>query len=173
MKKLNFKKVALSLLIAGGVAFGANAQTFQKGNFLINAGVGTIGSGAGTAFGAAAEYGFTDQISGGASFMTASPGAGVSNTRIGARASYHLDMGTEGLDAYAGPTVGYQTVKIPSVTVMGTTYGGGSAGAVFYGAQAGARYMFAKNIGIYAEVGYAGASGGGGLAANGGLALKF
>ncbi len=164
MKKFNLKKLALGLLLVGGVTFAANAQTFQKGNILVNAGA-KFASGI-TPIGGAIEYGFTDQLSGGVdAFFGKVSGTNVSTTWLGARVSYHFDAGVENLDLYAGPRVGYYMSK---VSVMGFT---ASANAVDYGAQAGGRYFFAKNIGVYGEAGYGGNGAGFGFGA--GLALKF
>jgi hypothetical protein len=167
-KKL--KKFALSLLVVAGFATAATAQTYQKGNSLLNLGVG-FGGGFGTPIGASYEYGFTDNISGGiagtySSSSTPFIGGKITTSwiNIAARASYHLDLSVENLDVYAGPQLGYSVASVKSTGGLGNL---AAAGGMIYGGFAGARYMFSKSIGIYAEGGY-------GVATfNGGLALKF
>ena len=78
---------------------------------------------------------------------------------IGARATYHFAIEgaiAEKLDPYAGVMVGYVVTSSSNNVPAGTnnisyTEKGGAVGA---GAFAGARYYFAPNFGVHAEVGY-------------------
>ncbi len=77
---------------------------------------------------------------------------------IGARATYHFSLDgeiAEKLDPYAGVMFGYVVTSssndVPSGTSVTYTAKGGAVGA---GAFAGARYYFAPNFGVHAEVGY-------------------
>lgn len=158
--KLNIKKLTLGLLIAGCCATAAMAQTYQKGDNLLNVGIG-LGGGFGTPIGLSFEHGFTDKISGGAyvSYSSKKENLGgwgdykYTYILTAARASYHFDFGVEKLDPYLGAILGYN-VASAKWTGTGASPAAASAGGVIYGGHAGARYFFSEKIGAFAEVGY-------------------
>lgn len=171
MRKLTQKLLLAVFAFATLGLTSASAQVYQKGDNLLNLGIG-LGGGFGTPMGASFEHGFTDKISGGAMVTysgtsSAYPGGDIKYTYIiaGARASYHLDFGVENLDPYIGAMLGYNvaTVSTPS------GYAGPklTAGGVAYGGHVGARYYFTEKVGGFAEVGYGVAN------LTVGLSLKF
>ena len=156
----NLKKLALALALIGLGTTASFAQTYSKGDNLVNAGIG-LGGGFGTPIGLSFEHGFTDKISGGAYAAYASKtvpfgfGGDFKYTYIlaAARASYHFDFGVENLDPYLGAILGYNAASVKwagGALPPGTNAGGG----VIYGGHAGARYFFSEKIGIFAEAGY-------------------
>ncbi len=162
MKKSTKTILALTFAILTMGLTSASAQVYQKGDNLLNVGIG-LGGGFGTPMGISFEHGFTDKISGGAMVTYSSTDVSVYKyTYIiaGARASYHFDFGVEKLDPYLGAMLGYNVAKVNN---SGVPAGGGIA----YGGHAGARYYFTEKIGAFAEVGYGVAN----LTA--GLAFKF
>jgi hypothetical protein len=88
---------------------------------------------------------------------------------FGGRANYHFNFEADKLDAYAGVTLGWEIGTWSSSNDADDSwlrYYGDYSG-FYFGFQAGARYFFARNIGVFAEAGY-------GLAyIKAGLALKF
>ncbi|GAB2782521.1 hypothetical protein GCM10027275_27800 [Rhabdobacter roseus] len=169
MKKVLFTFVmTLALLSAGQVAF---AQ-YEKGDKLLNAGIGlgTYGAG-GIGLGGSFEVGIHDAISVGGLFGYSGRnyfGSRFSVLTFGARGSYHfnelLNLGDERIDLYAGLGLGYR-----SITWNYSGIGSGSSwgsGVLFLG-HIGGRYYFQPNIGAFAEVG----SGFGTLQA--GITFKF
>lgn len=162
MKKTTQKfLIAMFAIVTLGLTT-ASAQVYQKGDNLLNLGVG-VGGGFGTPIGASYEYGFTEKISGGVIATYSSQdlmGYKITYLIAGARASYHHDFGIENLDTYAGVLLGYNKVSFDSGYV-------GSGSAVVYGGHVGARYYFTPKLGAFAEAGYGAAN------LTVGLALKF
>lgn len=159
MMNLNLKKWALVLLVVSLGITSSFAQTYSKGDKLLNVGIG-LGGGFGTPIGLSYEHGFSDKISGGAYVAYASEtvpmGFGdfkYTYILTAARASYHFDFGVEKLDPYLGAILGY---NIASVKWSGGTLPAGtdSGSGVIYGGHAGARYLFSEKIGVFAEAGY-------------------
>lgn len=155
---LNLKKMALILIVMGLGITSSFAQTYSKGDNLVNAGIG-LGGGFGTPIGLSFEHGFTDKISGGAyaAYASKTTPTGFGDFKYtyiltAARASYHFDLGVEKLDTYLGVILGY------NIASAKWTGGGAmpvaSAGGVIYGGHAGARYFFSEKIGVFAEAGY-------------------
>lgn len=173
------KKLLSSLFVVALLAFsinGAMAQSYQKGDKLLNVGigVGTYGAG-GIGFGGSFEYGIHEAISigvlGGYSGRSNYLG---SNTRwsvltIGARGSYHfnelLNLDNDQIDLYAGLGLGYRNISW-DYNGIGLGNGYGAGGILFLG-HIGGKYYFQPNLGIFAELG----SGFGVLQA--GVAFKF
>ncbi|GAB6392599.1 MAG: porin family protein [Treponematales bacterium] len=178
------KKLILTLLVAASAAGSASALDFKsyaegvKGTkFLVNAGIGygilpyTMSL---PPISASVEYALPNlPLSVGGYFGIAMDeedlGVGsYSDTLvgIGAKASWHMDLGLKNLDPYASLTLGW--------LVWTQTYSlGGSDtdsdySTFFYSANIGARYFFTKNIGAYIELGYSAVS-----VASLGLAVKF
>ena len=155
---MNLKKIALVVILTGFGMASSFAQTYSKGDNLVNAGIG-IGGGFGTPIGLSYEHGFTDKISGGAyaAYASKTTPTGFGDFKYtyiltAARASYHFDLGVDKLDPYLGVILGY---NIASAKWTGAgAMPANSAGGVIYGGHAGARYFFSEKIGIFAEAGY-------------------
>jgi hypothetical protein len=164
MKKL--LTVATLALICCAFTQNVQAQAYQKGDKLLNVGIGV--SGYGVPIGASLEFGVTDAISVGGMVDYTRYGSFGYNWNfiyVGARGSYHLGelLNTgEKFDPYAGLAVGYWSAKY-----SGSSYVTGYGNRVFLGIHAGARYYFKEKLGVFAEVG----AGSGFLKA--GLAVKF
>lgn len=159
------RQFVLALAVTMAIAAGANAQDVKGQNFLnAGIGVGTFGlSGTGgLPITASFEHGVTDKISVGAT-------AGFVKTKfyadyhytyyiVGARGSYHfnelLKVSDEKLDVYGGASLFYRGYKANVKDIWGSEDYKSSGGAVDFAIHAGARYMFAGNIGGYAELGY-------------------
>ena len=140
-------------------------------NFLnVGIGIGTYYEG--LPFGASFEHGFTDNISAGVfvDYSTHSysdfPGSKLNIIYGGIRGSYHfarlLNVTNPKFDPYAGVSLGYYSVNFTS-----GDFGSPYSSTVFFGAHAGAQYLFSNNVGGFAEVGY------GVAALNLGLTFKF
>lgn len=136
----------------------SQAQNFEEGDLVINAGIGlgttfaTYGGGFGLPLGGGVEYGITSLetgtigIGGDVGYVG---GSGVSMTTFGVRGSYYLtevfDIENEKLDLYAGLGIYYRNFSFS---------GFGNWGSGVYPAfHAGARYYFADNIGGFVELG--------------------
>lgn len=169
--KLTIKNLFAFLIITGLGITSSFAQSYSKGDNLLNVGIG-LGGGFGTPIGLSFEHGFSDQISAGAYVAYASTsqsfGVGkINSTYIltAARASYHFDFGVEKLDPYIGAILGY---NIASAKWTGAgAVPASTAGGFIYGGHAGARYFLSEKIALFGEVGY----GIGTL--NAGVAFKF
>ena len=169
--KSTIKKLVLILLLTGAGISSSFAQAYQKGDNMLNVGIG-LGGGFGTPIGLSFEHGFSDKISGGAyaAYASKTTPTGFGDFKYtyiltAARASYHFDFGVEKLDPYLGVILGY---NIASAKWTGTgAVPASSAGGFIYGGHAGARYYLSDSIGIFAEAGY----GVGNL--NAGIAFKF
>ena len=173
------KKILLSSLLAltAMVCFQitAQAQSYQKGDKLLNLGIGlgTYGAG-GIGLGGSFEYGIHDAISvgvlGGYSGRSNYLGAGRwSVLTFGARGSYHfnelLKLDDDKIDVYAGLGLGYRNISW-SYSGLGGYNDSWGSGILFLG-HIGARYYFKPNLGVFAELG----SGFGTLQA--GVSFKF
>ena len=136
-----------------------------KGKNFVNAGVGIgtfgfNGSG-GLPITASFEHGFTDQISAGVYVGVVSrkwyDDVRYNYKVIGVRGSYHfnelLKVANPKLDVYGGASIYYRgyTVKYD---VPGEGKEKASSGGVSFALHAAARYMFSKNIGGFAELGW-------------------
>ncbi len=147
------------------VSIHINAQdkvAYEKGNQLLQLGFGvgaTFSSGTTQVppVQARYEYGFSDEISGGAILGYASSYVFYSGGSIdysyliaGLRANYHFGTSKK-FDPYAGPTLGYNKV---SLSDRGGYIGTIADSEIIYGAQIGANYYFTKHIGAWAEIGY-------------------
>lgn len=151
------KKTLLMLVVAAlfSVTSEKAFAQFEKGDKLLNAGIGVGGYGfygGGFAVGASFEYGVHDFISVGAqadiNFYTYR-GFGFresyTSVPIAARGSYHYGkhfLTINELDLYAGPTLGFN--------IDGNSYYTNSP--IVIGAIAGARYYFKPAMGVFAEL---------------------
>lgn len=155
-------------LAASAGAHAQDAPDFGnvKGQSFLNAGIGVgtfglTGTG-GLPITASFEHGVTDKISAGLT-------AGYVKTKfytnyhytyymVGARGSYHfnelLNVSDEKLDVYGGLSLFYRGFKADYKDQFNDQYAKASGGGVDFALHAGARYMFAGNIGGYAELGY-------------------
>lgn len=159
------KKLLSSLFIVTLLAFSAQSAIaqYQKGDKLLNAGigVGTYGAG-GLGLGGSFEYGIHDAISVGAlagySGRSNYLGSGVrwSVLTIGARGSYHfnelLNLDNDQIDLYGGVGLGYRNISF-NVDGLGSIFGNAYNGGIIPLAHIGGKYYFQPNLGIYAELG--------------------
>jgi hypothetical protein len=151
-------KKTISIFVLGlcvlGIMQTANAQ-YQKGDKLVNLGIGlgTYGAG-GIGFGGSFEYGIHDAISVGAIAGYSGSSYGFSTTTFGARGSYHfnelLKLGNDKIDLYAGAGLAYRSFNWGSAgSILGSSYGSG----IFPLFHLGGRYYFTNNLAGYAELG--------------------
>ncbi len=151
------------------------AQSYQKGDKLLNLGIGlgTYGAG-GLGLGGSFEFGIHDAISvgvlGGYSGRGDYLGSGArwSVITVGARGSYHfnelLKLSDDKIDLYAGLGLGYRNI---SWGYSGTTYSSNYGSGILLLGHIGGKYYFKPNVAAYAELG----SGFGTLQA--GISFKF
>jgi hypothetical protein len=171
------KKSILLFCLALALSTASYSQ-YEKGDKLINAGIGLSAYSGGLTFGASFEYGITDAISAGVSldfygsnYVTTGPNYSYLIFYPGIRGSYHfnelLNLNVKKLDLYATASLGYRAfVWQDTYTVTGNLYNSG----IFVGAHAGARYYLTDNIGAFLEVG---ANFFGPSSAKTGIAIKF
>jgi hypothetical protein len=183
MKKGNFLLVTLLLISIISV----KAQTYSKGINVVSAGVGLGSSIAGYTYGSQSpaisfqyERGLFDagpgviSLGGYLGFKTYKytydySGAHYSSkwkyTIIGVRGTYHLtQLKVQNLDLYGGLMLSYNNLSFSDNSGNSTASYGSASG---FSAFVGGRYYFAKNIGVFTELGY-------GVAyVNLGLATKF
>ena len=171
------KMFAIALLaIAAMFCFNSSsyAQSYQKGDKLLNIGLGlgTYGAG-GVGLGGSFEYGIHDAISvgvlGGYSGRGNYLGYGRwSVITFGARGSYHfnelLNLNDDKIDLYAGVGLGYRSI---TWNYSGSGYNDTWGSGILFLGHIGGKYYFKPNLGVFAELG----SGFGTLQA--GLAFKF
>ena len=154
------KKLILSTVLFFGLIFSnlsdAAAQSFQKDDLIINAGIGVGGTyswaGLGLPLGGGVEYGVSDLevgsigVGGDLGFVS---GSGLTITYIGGRASYHFnelfEVENEELDIYGGLGIYYSSFSYSG--------GGSFANGMIASFHAGTRYYLSDNVGIYGELG--------------------
>jgi hypothetical protein len=152
------KKTLLMLFVAALLSVTSEKAfaQFEKGDKLLNAGIGVGGYGfygSGFAVGASFEYAVHDFISVGGqadiNFYSYGygfgPKASYTSLPIAARGSYHYGkhfLTVNELDLYAGPTLGFN--------IDGNSYYTNSP--IVIGAFAGARYYFKPAMGVFAEL---------------------
>ena len=152
------KKVIIAVAFMLGVST-VNAQTFEKGTSVVQAGIG-LGSSFGTPIGLGYEYGMSEKIGLGAYVGYASQSYSVpffgdykvTNILVGVKGNYHFFQ-SDKIDAYGGLLLGYDVASSKWTTAntiaIPTTYGG-----IVFGGSVGARYYFTDNIAAFAELGY-------------------
>ncbi len=129
------------------------SQVFEKGNVILNAGIG-LGStftfaGLGLPIGGGAEFGITDAIGVGGEigFVSAS---GLSILYVGPKGYYHLNdilkLESDELDIYGGVSILYRSFSFKEVSFAFSS-------GLYPGIFAGGRYYFSENVAAYAELG--------------------
>lgn len=166
MKKATRFVAALGLLMASLSFQDASAQEIQKGNFLINAGLGFgYYYAGGVSLNVNGEYSVTDELGVGGYFAYTrwdnNVGFGYDYNYtfidLGARASYHFarifKVKNKKFDPYAGAFLGFVTSSYdydgPGNNNYRDTYDGG----LRTGIHAGARYYFTDTFAGYGELG--------------------
>lgn len=164
-KKFSFA-ILVVILFASQISFG---QAYQKGDKLLNAGIGF--SGYGLPINASLEFGIHKNVSVGASAEYTRYGVGEFGSwnffNFGARGSYHLGeilKTNDKLDPYAGITLGYWSASWSGDNDFETGYGN----TIYWAGHLGARYFFKPKLGAFAEVGAGSITG-----LKVGVALKF
>jgi hypothetical protein len=171
MKKIIASSViVLALVLTGSTSF---AQAFDKGNVVVNAGIGGGGWGGAFGVGGSVEYGITDYIGvgGQVDFRFFDYGWGESGVGVpvAARGVYHFGkhfIPVEKLDVYGGAALGFNVGKgyYSGISVLT-----GGTNKFVGGIFVGGRYYFANNMGAFVEF-----RGGSNLTpANAGITFKF
>ncbi len=150
-------KLFCTTAIIMACSLGVQAQSFEKGNIILQGGIGVQTGITPIIFNA--EYAVIDQVGVGAGLQFYSQN-GASATLLTIRGAYHFGefIKNDQLDLYAGAEILF-------------AISGGGSGSVF-SLMPGARYYFSDNIGAFSELGL-GLSGGGGTQFRFGLALKL
>lgn len=165
------KKIIISLL--GLLVFaGASAQSFNKGDVVLNLGVGFGNTLYGSGYkmtvpplSASFEYGIVDNLFDEKSSIGVGGYFGyaaskydwhnvdykISSAIIGARGSFHYSF-VEKLDTYTGLSLGYNIVSHKDKDNNG--WDGVKSSALYLGWYAGARYYFTDSFAVMGEVGY-------------------
>ena len=172
-----FAIIALvGLTLAGSQSFG---QTFQKGDKLVNLGVGIVGLGVN----ATAEYGITENIGVGAffgyernsfSYLFTSIGGNYTRSEIsvGARGVFHAGelLKLDGkFDPYAAAGVGVNLYTNPndSYNFVTNEFVSKSYVGPMFLFRVGGRYFLSEKMAAFGEIGS------GGSWISGGISLKF
>ena len=162
------KKVIFFLCLVLFSANLINAQGYEKGSKVINAGIGfglsgIYGDAQMPPISVGFQYGLEDKISIGGIVGFSTSSYGYSDWKwdytyiiIGARGEYHFLEPSNKLDAYAGITAGYNIVSVSEPDGYKNSWGGYESEASYfiYGAHVGARYAVSNKIGIFGELGY-------------------
>ena len=183
MKRLLFTLISLCLVNSACLS---QSTAFNKGNKLLDVGIG-INSfyDEGMPIGASFEVGISDQISIGGSFDYLSTKyksydfyndveawAKFRALYIGIRGSYHfselLNINNNKIDLYAGPALGYRSIKWNDPSTVLAELSGKYGSGLFLGGYIGGKYYFNKKIGVFLEAGEIGSTN-----ARVGLAFKF
>jgi hypothetical protein len=147
-----------------------NGAAYEPRQWVVSAGLGFgdagyYGTDQSPLYGITAEYGYNDKISIGGMighsgssehFLYAGTDykATYGYTLVAARGSYHFgdQLKVENLDAYAGVTLGYNSVsvKLPSISGYSFSAGGSATRVGIYG---GGRYWFNPRWAGYGEIG--------------------
>lgn len=159
--------LAVALLLVTFSNTETSAQELQKGDFILNPGLG-IGYQfwGGITVGLNGEYFFTDVISGGGYVAFTHWGGyayqDVNYFDVGVRASYHfgklLKVPTDQFDPYAGAQVGGAFSNYSNeyeINGVKYKYNGSYDRGIRGGLYAGARWYFNEKVGVYGEVGFA------------------
>lgn len=132
----------------------SNAQSFQKGDVIVNAGIGlgatfAFTSGLGLPLGGGIEFAITEAIGVGGDIGFVS-GSGLTALYVGPKGYYHfnelLNIENDQLDIYAGIGLYYR-----HFSYSGFTFGIGNG--IYPGFHIGGRYYFSDNFGVNAELG--------------------
>ena len=149
--------IVVTLFLTFLIQSTVSAQSFQKSDIVINAGIG-VGStyswsGLSMPLGGGLEYGITNLeigtigVGGDLGFIS---GSGLTITYLGAKGSFHfnelLKTNNDDLDLYGGLGLYYRNF---SYSGLASSFGND----VFAAFHVGGRYYFSDNIGGYAELG--------------------
>ncbi len=177
-----------TLFAFGFLSVNAQTSTFQKGDKVLNLGLGLggsyysgwSGSSHSPLLNAALDFSIVDGVldkgsigvGGYFGYQTAKYndngyGWKLTNMLIGPRGTFHYPL-VDKLDTYAGILLGYHIVKWKYTGNSSAFENNSTGSAVYFSGFIGARYYFSDNFGVYVELG----SGSLGLA-NLGVALKF
>jgi hypothetical protein len=170
----SFLVLALGLFFAIGQSFG---QAFQKGDKIVNLGIGIGGLGVN----ATGEYGIADNIGIGAflayerrtfSYLYSSLGGnyGRNEITVGARAAYHAgELLNDKLDPYVAAGLGAYIYNDPywDYDVRTNSWTGKSFVLPTFLFRIGARYAFSEKLGAFGDIGT------GGSWIQGGVTFKF
>jgi hypothetical protein len=156
------KKIILLAVLAMTISFSSMAQ-YNKGNFILNAGIG-LGYyfAGGVPLQLSGEYFFTDKLSigpylGFTTYKYRYFGDGYTYTFIdfGARGSYHFSelfgITNENVDIYGGAFLGFLASSYSGPGDLDNNLYGSTLRA---GIHAGARYYFSPKVAGYGELGY-------------------
>ena len=147
------------------ISFTAKAQDVKGKNF-VNAGIGlgtfNLAGTGGLPLNVSVEHGFTDEISAGIylGYIQKKFGDSWKYRFIvtGVRGSYHvndlLKVNNDKVDLYGGAMLYYRSFKYKYTNGEITETMKTSGGDVGIALHVGGRYMFAENIGAFAELGY-------------------
>jgi hypothetical protein len=159
------KRIFITLLMVGIISVSysqsASQSAFNKGDNLLNVGIGVNSyySG-GIPIGASYEKGISDVISVGGNFdYLSTKYFTVKFTALyfGVRGSYHLKLNVDKFDVYGGPTIGYRSFSWSS-KYEGVNLGGSYGNGLFVGIFIGGKYYFSEKIGVFAELGAIGST---------------
>jgi|SRR5690606_4682076 len=152
MKK--FKLISFTILLTFGLFIESHAQSFQKGDVIVNAGVGlgstfTFVGGLGLPLGGGVEFAVSDVIGVGGEIGFVS-GGGLTALYVGPKGYYHfnelLNIENDQLDLYAGLALYYRHFSF-----SGFSFGIGSG--IYPGFHIGGRYYFSESFGVNVELG--------------------
>lgn len=163
MKNLKFSALLLALVAL--VSFSSQAQTFKRGDKILNAGIGLLYFGAY----ANAEFAIEDNIGIGPmvgyTYYNSGLLSGYSGDysygqfRVGARGAYHLgdvlNLGDNSIDPYVAVGVGLlfdRDNNIYNSSTRSVTYA--TKVNIFINPRAGARFPLSNNLSGFGEVGW-------------------
>jgi hypothetical protein len=167
MKKQTLIVALGAMLFLSLAGFHASAQQGEKGNLILNAGIG-LGYyyAGGVSLNLNGEYYVTDQISVGGYFAYTRWDYDYGFSQydysynfidIGARGSYHFaklfKVNNKKFDPYAGAFLGFVSSSYSYDGPGGASYNDPYDGGVRTGIFAGARYYFSNNFAGYGELG--------------------
>jgi len=149
--------VAMILLMGSNISF---AQSFKRGDKLLNAGIG-IGGGLGIPVGVSYEQAVSDRISVGGYLAYARKKESWNEygewkyTYIlaAARGSYHFKVNSDRFDPYGGALLGYNVASV-KWSGEGSEPVSASSGGLMWGVHIGTRYWASEKVGAFAEIGY-------------------
>ncbi|MFD2034989.1 hypothetical protein ACFSKL_09315 [Belliella marina] len=152
--------VFLAFVLGVSLQFESQAQSFQKDDWVIQAGLGlgntfSYGGSWGLPLGAGVEYGIAKLekgaigIGGDLGFVSLS---GLNVLFVGAKASYHFnelfELTDDRWDIYGGLGLYFRQFNFEG---MGSMYSFNSG--LYPAVHVGARYYFTENVGMYGELG--------------------
>lgn len=163
MKNLKFSALLLALVAL--VSFSSQAQTFKRGDKILNAGIGLLYFGAY----ANAEFAIEDNIGIGpmvgytyynSGLLTGYSGDySYGQFRVGARGAYHLgdvlNLGDNSIDPYVAVGAGLlfdRNNYTYNTNTGNVTYG--TRTTIFINPRAGARFPLSNNLSGFGEVGW-------------------